>query len=147
MSSVSRSFSQVRVRENYLFVAQNSCYGYNPQSIDLGIADALAEGFNIKKIGNNITSTSQEDLEEAYMIINSEEGYFEELDIGTVLKDLGKTVSFVSGDGLVFSTWRLVQRMRNTTGEGVSADPNDIFYVVTFIADNWFESVGVARVG
>lgn len=148
MSSVTRTLSQIGGRERFLVVVLSS-YAYYPESIPIGLADAIAEGYAPVQMGSTITAKSLDDLLETYLITYAEENLFEQLSVGTVLKDLGKTITWIAGNGLKLVQWQLVQRVRNVLGEGPTLFPNDIFYVPTFYADSdaLDDIVGVARIG
>jgi len=143
--STQRVISQVDARTRFLYTVPISpdpvTYGYTEASITNGIA---AAGVDASRVGGNISSS---DIKTLYININNHNYY--DLNAGLILKDLGKTVNFLSSDGHIFVTWRLVQRMRSFNSEGVTMFPDDVFYVPTYVsnqvdANEW---IGVARTG
>ena len=145
--STQRVISQVGARTRFLYTLPigldltQVTYGYTEASITNGIA---AAGVDASRVGGNISSS---DIKTLYITINGLNYY--NLASGLILKDLGKTVNFLSSDGLIFATWRLVQRMRSSNSEGVTMFADDVFYVPVYVSDQdaAIAPVAVARAG
>ena len=113
-------------------------YGYFQSSIPNGLAET---NISYTNTGSTIDVSSVANMQTLHDAIANQVNQNIELSVGTLVKDLGKTVDFTV-NGQLSIRWSLVQIVQGATTEGVppitiDAYGNDTstFYITTFCAD------------
>ena len=149
----SRSYAQKSARSKFFVVVdQTSLTQYtHPAYLESQLKNVTVP---YTVVGDIISTTNYDDMATLYGTVYYDNG-FNPSDVGTVLRDLGKTIEFKI-DGALFARWNLVQVVNGIMTEGVSGLTADTFYVTTVQNDNpppyynnynLWEVIGVARVG
>jgi hypothetical protein len=131
-------------------------YIYSPSSIPNGLAAADLSGYAYTQPSASIINTTTvAEMQNVYQTVYDQSGQNFTAVVGTVYKDLGKTVDFTVNGNLAVR-WQLVQRVQGAGTEGcpsaeldVNGNPVGVYYVATYVADQGYydEPVVVARSG
>jgi hypothetical protein len=156
MSSALRSSSQIPVRFPFLRTIVNTAWVYPVSDIE----DALATTAQIYTFdGTNIVAADVATLsqinEDIFVKTTSElppNGY--NCGVGTLLYDLGKTLTFQLSTGEIFLVWRLVKNLTNQASlpSGGDIPVGTVGYIPVFVAPGniigaQYDPVRVVRIG
>ena len=154
---MSRSIAQKSDRSKNLIIVNTAYPGYGEGYLQISAPadfeyylESVTKPYTVT--GNVYSTATLDDMIAGsgglYSRVEYSTDWFYDDMIGTVLRDLGKTIEF-KVDGSLFARWNLVQMVNGTVEESQSGENTDTFYITTFYAypSSEWEVVGVARLG